>query len=136
MPFLPGQPRPMGAGRRRGTPNKDTSEFARLVDELECSPAEILIGLAMGMVVELGYMTVEELEEPGGQDASGMWRKSGRERALECIPAELRAQCAGKLCEFLYPKRKAVEISGEFKALVPVVPIPGLPPPVSVDDHA
>ena len=117
MVFVKGQDRPLGAGRKRGTPNKDTSEVAKIVDEYEFSPIEVMIGMAAGDVVSLGYMTRDEYDLPDGPAM-----------ALKIIPPELRAQCAYKLSELLYPKRKALELSGEVTAKMPVVPIPGLPP--------
>lgn len=132
MVFVKGQDRPLGAGRKRGTPNKDTSEVAKIVDEYEFSPIEVMIGMAAGDVVSLGYMTRDEYEREGRDNPhTGKYEKSGHELALEYIPAELRAQCAYKLAELLYPKRKALELSGEVTAKMPVVPIPGLPPVVS-----
>ena len=37
MPFTKGKPRPLNAGRRRGTPNKGTVRARRLVSEVEDS---------------------------------------------------------------------------------------------------
>lgn len=129
MPFVQGQSRPMGAGRKRGTPNKDTSELARIVDEMEFSPFEALAGFAQGMVVELELMTLEEYNAPPVLDEIGrVIQPSGRVRALEIINPELRATCLVKMCEFLYPKRKAIEISGSIEQKVPDVPIPGSRP--------
>jgi len=121
--FQPGMPRPEGAGRKAGTPNKKTEEFARLAEELGVSPQTVLLYFAAGNVVALGYMTQEEAESD-----------AGKIMALKFIPPELREQAAAKACEYLLPKLKAVEISGEIHALMPVTPIPGLPP--TDNEHA
>lgn len=47
MPWPKGKPRPPGAGRKLGTPNRNTLPVAELCAFHNCSPAEILIRFAM-----------------------------------------------------------------------------------------
>lgn len=75
--FKPGQPRPPGAGRKPGTPNKKTQELVAILEELKLDPVRALCDL------------LPRLEE---RDQKDVYQK---------------------LMEYIYPKRKAVELTGE-----------------------
>ena len=95
MTFNPGDPKPPNAGRKPGTPNKDTAMIQELVDKLDMHPAEVLAHVATGNAVALG------LVEAGSHPAD----------SILAIPISLRVKAASELCSYLLPKRKAVEIS-------------------------
>ena len=81
-----GNPRDVGAGRKKGTPNKSTQTLMEKCEALGCDPFEILIRFALGGV---GL----DLDEPVSND--------------------LRQKSAKDAAEYLYPKRKAVELSAD-----------------------
>lgn len=73
MAWEKGKPRPEGAGRKKGTPNKATQDLQTICAEMNFDPFRALITAA----------------------------KAGSEK------------CLIEACSFLYPKRKALEHSGE-----------------------
>ena len=77
-------------GRQKGTPNKKTFDAKLIAEQLDCDPFEILVHFAKGDADALGY-------------------KGGT------IPPDMRLQAAKEASQYLYPKRKAVEHSGEIK---------------------
>ncbi|MGE3608022.1 MAG: hypothetical protein AB7I27_00440 [Bacteriovoracaceae bacterium] len=91
---------PRYGGRVKGQPNKSTQELLDIAKKHNCNPFEILIMFANGDYEGLGY------EEERTVSVS----EFGEVRELTISP-ELRAKCAEKACEYLHPKRKAVEHS-------------------------
>jgi hypothetical protein len=87
-------------GRVKGTPNKDTVKLQDKAAELGVDPFEILLLFAKGDWKALGY---EEFQERSSPDGS-MYR-------VLTIEPDTRARYAAKACEFLYPKRKALDVS-------------------------
>lgn len=85
MGWPKGKPRPEGAGRRAGTPNKRSKDAQAIADRLGCDPFEILLRFAMGDHIAL------DLDEP--------------------VDPGIRMAAAAKAVKFLYPERKAMELS-------------------------
>lgn len=100
---------PKVGGRVKGTPNRSTQELEALTRKLKCNPFEILIHFAKGDWEALGYDSGVIIKES----------KDGESTFMEyTISPELRAQCAEKACQYLHPKRKAIEMSGEVPIAV------------------
>lgn len=81
---------PKTGGRTKNTPNKATLAFVARMDELreqglEVCPIRVLMELASAR-----KLTGENLS----------------------VDPSVRVRAAGELCSYIYPKRKAVEISG------------------------
>jgi hypothetical protein len=91
---------PKTGGRRPGTPNKDATLLSEKARELECDPFEILLHFAKGDFKALGYKEYTLKSSPTGEILETL-----------TIEPDLRARCAQKACDFLYPKRKALDIT-------------------------
>lgn len=89
MPFKVGDKRPEKAGRKPGTVNKNTKTLHDIAERNGCDPFEVLIWFAKGDHKSLG-ITEDELSP------------------------ELRQKSAKDACEYLHPKKKAVEHSGSI----------------------
>lgn len=96
--------------RPKGSQNRKTKELHELADSLGISPFQILLHFANGDWKALGYKK------------EGVIKANEHCSWLELtIPTSVRAKAAGEACEYLYPKRKAVELSaGEngFKVII------------------
>lgn len=99
-----GNPRDVGAGRKKGTPNKTTQSLMEKCEKLGCDPFEILLRFAMGDWQGLGYESRQELKYTS-EDGSAVYE--------DVISPELRQKSAKEASEYLYPKRKAVELSSD-----------------------
>lgn len=73
-------------GRKKGTPNKKTLPLLARAKALKVDPFEILLLFAMGKWKRLGY----------------------KENVLT---PENRLKAASEACQYLHPKRKALEVS-------------------------
>lgn len=93
--FTPGQPRPPGAGRPPGTPNRATIEARRLAAEKGVDPFAILLDFAAGDAKALGLPS-RQLED-------------GTE-VVAVVPIELRLSAATSACNFMLPKLRAIEV--------------------------
>lgn len=102
MTFKVGDKRPEKAGRKKGTPNKATQTLQEIADSLGIDPFKILLYFAKGDWEALGY------ESPEIQKCS-----MGNTYYEPVIPPELRQKSAKDACEYLYPKRKAIELRQE-----------------------
>lgn len=69
-------------GRPKGSPNARTQDLFDITERLECNPFEVLIMFAKG-------------------DAEAL--------RISEISAELRLRAAKDACDYLFPKRKAIE---------------------------
>lgn len=87
-------------GRVKGTPNKKSLHLNERAKELGVDPFKILLHFAAGDYEALGYKEIETKYDAQGKEISNL-----------VITPELRCQAAEKACQYLYPKRKAVEIS-------------------------
>jgi hypothetical protein len=103
MAFPKGAKRPADAGRKKGTPNKKTQDLMAKCQELDVDPFEILLRFAKGDWDGLGY---ESSVRVAGVS------KDGEPFYEDTIPPDLRAKCAKDACEYIHPKRKAIEHSG------------------------
>jgi len=87
-------------GRRKG---KDLSLVA---DEIGVNPFEILLYAAGGLWQELG-LTSPTITKVSAQ---------GNEYEVEALPIELRIAAAKEACQYLHPKKRAIEHSGSDDA--------------------
>lgn len=95
-----------GSGRKAGTPNKDTKTLMERCEALKVDPFEILAMTAKGDWKGLGFKpTLEHITGPGGQPLT-------REKE-PVIELDLRVQAAKEMCQYLYPKRKAIELTAD-----------------------
>lgn len=76
-----------GSGRKKGTPNKTISPLKERAEVLGIDPFEILLYFAAGNKAALNL--------------------------TEDIPAQVRAKAAAEACQYLHPKLKAIEHSGD-----------------------
>ena len=85
-----------GSGRKKGTPNKRTVALRERIEELGCDPIEFMVKVVKG---DMSLPVVLGLHE-------------GVPIIREMAPSyELRVSCAKELAMYLYPKRKAIEVS-------------------------
>ena len=87
-------------GRQKGTPNKTTAQIIEKANELGIDPFEVLLLFAKGDWKALGY--VSEMYEASAGKAGSSYRYN--------IDPAVRAKCAAEAVQYLYPKRKAVEL--------------------------
>lgn len=86
-------------GRKKGTPNKKTQDLLEIAESLNVSPFEILLRFAAGDWKGLGY-------ESGVREIA----VKGRVIEVDQIPPDLRKSAAADACQYMYPKRKAVDL--------------------------
>lgn len=92
-------------GRPKGVPNKRTQDLIELAEKHECNPFEILLLFAKGDYEALGYKQYQ-------------YKQYGENVVEEMtIPPELRQKSAKDACEYLFPKRKAIEHSLNAEAM-------------------
>lgn len=89
-------------GRPRGSLNARTQDLFDIAQRLDCNPFEILIHFAKGDYEALGYSQYQTKTSKDGTTFDEL-----------TISPDARLKAAEKACEYLYPKRKAVEISTE-----------------------
>lgn len=87
-------------GRRPGSINKATLDLQRISEELGINPFEILLHYASGNWKELGFNEEYETRPSRG---------GGSYQILTIDPA-VRVKAAAHACEYLYPKRKSIEV--------------------------
>jgi len=108
-----------GAGRKKGTPNKRTLEAIELSERLDCNPLEILLLFAKGDWKALGY------------SEKTVTKFYGETMVIEdVIQPELRQKSAKDACEYIYAKRKAIDVVSNGETLS--APILNIVPPT---DH-
>ena len=104
-----------GAGRKKGVPNKKTQVIEDLLESLNCEPLRILAAVANG----------EPLHARIGVGLPGK-TAGGSEQDYDFVEMEVsptldqRIAAAKELCQYVYPKRKAVEHSGPNGQEIPV----------------
>lgn len=92
--WKPGE-RPKGAGRPKGTPNKKTLEFQQILADNNFSPGE-----------ELVYLYKEQMKIFEARKKRG--------NLAGCLVALEDAQVTvNNICQYVYPKKKAIEHTGE-----------------------
>ncbi len=87
-------------GRQKGTLNKQTRELHDISARLEVDPFEILLLFAKADHKALGY------------------------RRKQDITPSLRAQCASDACQYMHPKRKAIEVRAKGSMVTVNVTLP------------
>lgn len=89
-----------GAGRKPGVPNKKTQLLEEILQSLNCDPIANLAKIANGeRIMSLAYANKE----------------TGEFVESEVMPTIDQIKDANKeLCQYIYPKRKAVEHSGSI----------------------
>jgi len=89
-------------GRKKGTPNRDTQTLAEKAKEIGADPFETLILFAKGDWSALGYDSEYQIKVTKGGETVNEFT----------ISPELRKSAASDACQYLYPKRKALEVTG------------------------
>lgn len=87
--------------RPKGTPNKKSTEQTALAEKLGVDPFEILLLFASGDWKALGYKSETFVASSSDKGEIVKWT----------IDPAVRAKSAAEACQYLYPKRKAVELS-------------------------
>ena len=112
MPFEKGKPRHPNAGRKKGTPNKDSLPLEQKAAELGVDPFTILLHFAGGHWEQLGYK----------EKCTTKWTGSGIEYEEDVITPAMRLTASKEAAQYLYPKKKAIELSNDdtqgFKIIV------------------
>lgn len=90
-----------GSGRKPGTPNKDTLDLHQIAHELGVHPFKILLHFAAGNWKELGYEAEMDVK----------YTQQGLPFGIRVIQPEVRMKAAAQAAEYLYPKRKALEVT-------------------------
>lgn len=86
-------------GRKKGTPNKDSLNAETIAEKLGVDPFKILLHFANGNWKALGYK----------EQTVTKFAKGGEPYKEDVISPELRGNCSARACEFILPKRKAIE---------------------------
>ncbi len=91
-----------GAGRPKGSLNQPTKELQERAKALGCDPFELMLLFAKGDWKALGYESEfrEIVTEKGV-------------RLEPVIDSDLRFRAIKEASEYLYPKRRAIELSGQ-----------------------
>lgn len=90
-------------GRTKGTVNKASVPLAERAAALGIDPFDVLLFFAAGDWQKLGY---DAEQVPSSYSEHGTVHKY-------TIDPGVRAKAAGEACNFLYPKLKAIEHSGD-----------------------
>lgn len=96
MPKLQKGQRHPGAGRKAGTPNKKTKELMEVLVKHDFEPAEALIYI---------YKQAKQIFE---------YRKQRSNLAGALTAMDRMHDAASELAGYVYPKKKAIEHSGEI----------------------
>jgi len=102
MAWPKGKPRPPNAGRKKGTPNKKTLEAQLLCEKLGVDPFEFLLLVVKGDEKALGYKKPKIILDALGKAHRVPW-----------ITLPNRLAAASEACEYVRPKRKAIEHTGK-----------------------
>jgi hypothetical protein len=108
----PSQTKEKVGGRKKGTPNKDTTWIFELCQKHDFDPLEVLILVAKNEWQALGYSegTIESIGYQGSVSVEPL------------ISIKDRIDASKTLVGFMYPKRKSVEIKDESgNAIKPIV---------------
>jgi len=99
MAWPKGKTKTKTGGRLKGTPNKRTQSLIERAEALGVDPFEVLLHVAKGDWKSLGYKT-GTTEGPFGSKP-------------ERITLKDRMHAAAEACQYIHPKRKAVELTGK-----------------------
>jgi hypothetical protein len=123
------QKRKKTGGRKLGTPNRRTGELVEILERLNCNPAEGMALISNGEYVCTVCLGKKKLTYK--RNAEGELKFDPEEGKLmsclncmgsgkEPIPIGLRLKAMAELNQYVFPKRKAVEVdhrppgSGDF----------------------
>lgn len=111
-----GRPRPAGAGRKKGTPNKSTQNAQEIADKLGFCPLTILAHYAMKNYRALGI-----------EETRTAYNSKGLPYEEDSIPNELAQKAAKDALPYLRPVLKSVELKADvtvqnFTDLVKSIP--------------
>lgn len=93
---------PRYGGRQKGTPNKTKTPLKERADALGVDPFEVLLLFAKGDWKALGYES----------EKRRIYSKDIVNEEHYIQPA-IRAKAAAEACQYIYPKLKAIEHSGD-----------------------
>lgn len=91
-------------GRPKGSKNKNKTRVQELAEKLGVEPFQILLHFATGDWKALGYTT----------GTSTRYSTSGEPYEVDLISPKDRLFAASEACNYMYPKRKAVDLSHEL----------------------
>lgn len=113
MPWPKGKPRPPTAGRKKGTPNRQTVTVQETLARLDCDPFAGMAQIALGKI-PCGACA----GSPGKnmvKAADGTFYPRTCESCygtlLEKVSPETRAKMYAELARYIQPQRKAVDVS-------------------------
>jgi hypothetical protein len=89
-------------GRKKGTPNKKTLNASIIAEEIGVDPFQVLMHFVVG-----------DYESLGIPELSSVLTKEGVVEKLSITP-EMRLSAAKEACQYIYPKRKAIEQVSEI----------------------
>jgi hypothetical protein len=92
---------PKTGGRVKGSLSQKNRDILEIVQRTGCEPAEVLAHFCNGDWKSLGY----EAEHYFSEKADGSVKMN------YVINPEMRLHAAKELCKYLYPQRKAMEVS-------------------------
>lgn len=98
----PGSPK--HGGRKKGTPNRDRAPVIQKARELGIDPFEVLLLFAAGDWQRLGYEAEKIIK----------YSKDVQNEEYTIDPA-VRMKAAAEACQYLYPKRKAIQFEDKTK---------------------
>lgn len=98
-------------GRKKGTPNKETVDARAIAERLGVDPFEVLLLFAIGDWKALGYDKANRLVS--SNQYANIYE--------DTIPPALRKAAASDASQYLYPKRKAVELKDSDGNNLPIV---------------
>lgn len=84
-----------GSGRKKGVPNKKTAELMETIAKLNFDPAEALVYC---------YKEAQKIFD---------YRKKRNNLAGALVALDRMETCASDLAQYVFPKKKAIEHSGE-----------------------
>lgn len=111
MAYPKGKPKPEGSGRAKGTKNKDVLGLEDRAKELGVDVFEILAHFAAGNWKKLGYLNEVYVSE----------NAKGETKLGYTITPEMRMKASTELMKYIYPQKKAVELSNSesgFKLII------------------
>lgn len=88
--------------RPKGVANRDTQKLMDLAESLGVDPFEVILHFAKGDFESLGYTETQTKIAPDGSTFEVL-----------TIEPETRLKAAIKAAEFMYPKRKSIEINSQ-----------------------
>ncbi len=88
-------------GRPKGTPNKKTVRLEEIALKQKCNPFEILCMFANGDWEALGMVS----------ETTRRHTRQGDFYEVDRITGEMRMKAAAEAAQYLYPKRKSVELT-------------------------